>query len=1030
MTFSKNKLFGLAFCFGLALITCPRIYAQVIVNPGGGSYITLGGAFNAINAGTHTGSITVEITGNTTEMVSAVLNASGVGAASYSSIVISPSGGMARTIAGNIAGHLVDLNGSDNVTIDGLNSESNSLTIINTSTSGSASTIRLVGDANNNTITRANIQGSTGAAASFGLGIINFSTGVTTGNDDNTVSFCNISAAGTNLPINCIFSQGTSTAVENSGNSILSNNIFDFFNTNASSYGVNVNSGSTSWTINGNSVYQTGTRSYLTGSLHAGIFVVTGTSHTINDNFVGGSAPNVGGTAYTMTGNVGSRFVGIQVSANTPTGINNIQGNTISHVNLTTTNNTNATSGILCGINAASGTFNIGTTTGNTIGSMTTADNFRGSSSAVIALVVAIHSSSFAAISIKNNLIGGLSSSGVTAGVGGNVTGVNVSGTATSLVISDNTIGSTVPQNMRGGTLGLTTNNSQVSGIQLFASPNIATITNNTIQNLAAYGTGTASFVRGIHTSTVAAPSASGWSISNNTVTNLETNSGFTAFGNGLVGALGIHHFPSQGCLISQNMISNISNINTTATTSIMVHGISHGNGNGTIITRNRIWGLSNMSIGTTTTSPPIVAGISLRTATGTVDIHNNMIALGAGQTTNTSFIGIWSNNGAAGNTNTINVYYNTVIIEGSAASGALPSFAVMRSQYISATANLQPMSIKNNIFQNTRTGGTGQHFAICNAYNATVSATGWPANASNHNVLNADMNTIGYWGSALTFANWKVSSASDIASATMVPLTFTSTSVADLHINLGLTSTFIESSGMPIAGLTTDFDAQSRPGPTSINGGGTAPDIGADEFDGVPLLTILNVTAFIEGYMTGTTMKPVLMNSGVAGATTLQCDTLTVQLRNMTSPFAVAHSYKGVVGTNGQLACSFPISVIGNTYFLAVQHRNALETWSKTPLTISTGSGYDFSTSNTQAYGDNMVEVTTGVWALYSGDIDNNTGDGVVDNIDYPFWETDFFGSAEGYFKSDLNGDGVTDNIDYPFWENNFFNSIEIERP
>src|SRR5687768_16550272 len=66
---------------------------NVTVNPGGGSYATLQAAFDAINAGTHTGAATVEIVGVTTETATAALNASGTGSASYTSVVISPSGG-------------------------------------------------------------------------------------------------------------------------------------------------------------------------------------------------------------------------------------------------------------------------------------------------------------------------------------------------------------------------------------------------------------------------------------------------------------------------------------------------------------------------------------------------------------------------------------------------------------------------------------------------------------------------------------------------------------------------------------------------------------------------------------------------------------------------------------------------------------------------------------------------------------------------------------------------------------------------
>lgn len=56
-----------------------------------------------------------------------------------------------------------------------------------------------------------------------------------------------------------------------------------------------------------------------------------------------------------------------------------------------------------------------------------------------------------------------------------------------------------------------------------------------------------------------------------------------------------------------------------------------------------------------------------------------------------------------------------------------------------------------------------------------------------------------------------------------------------DIHISSS-TPTLLESGGPPIALLnnTTDYDNQTRPGPTAVNGGGISTDIGADEFDGI----------------------------------------------------------------------------------------------------------------------------------------------------------------------------------------------------
>lgn len=170
--------------------------SQVDVN--GTNYTTLKAGFDAINAGTHTGNIVIKITGNTTESASAVLNASGNGNASYSSIVIYPTG--TYTIQGSIASYgLIELRGADNVTIDGRANQSGTtraLTLKNTYTSTCAviwldSLVSGTGaGASYNKITYCNIE--TGAPTS-GYGIVmGASSSLTTGGsglDNNEFSY-------------------------------------------------------------------------------------------------------------------------------------------------------------------------------------------------------------------------------------------------------------------------------------------------------------------------------------------------------------------------------------------------------------------------------------------------------------------------------------------------------------------------------------------------------------------------------------------------------------------------------------------------------------------------------------------------------------------------------------------------------------------------------------------------------------------------------------------------------------------------
>jgi len=129
-------------CFSLAAFLTAS--AQVSVTASAGTtgpttYTTLKGAFDAINAGTHTGAVTVTITASTTEAATAVLNPSGTGSTSYTGVTIKPGAGVSPTVTGDLSSAVVALLGS-NVTIDGSNNgtTTRNLTINNTDTANLA----------------------------------------------------------------------------------------------------------------------------------------------------------------------------------------------------------------------------------------------------------------------------------------------------------------------------------------------------------------------------------------------------------------------------------------------------------------------------------------------------------------------------------------------------------------------------------------------------------------------------------------------------------------------------------------------------------------------------------------------------------------------------------------------------------------------------------------------------------------------------------------------------------------------------
>jgi hypothetical protein len=162
--------------------------------------------------------------------------------------------------------------------------------------------------------------------------------------------------------------------------------------------------------------------------------------------------------------------------------------------------------------------------------------------------------------------------------------------------------------------------------------------------------------------------------------------------------------------------------------------------------------------------------------------------------------------------------------------------------------------------------------------------------------------------------------------------------------------------------------------------------------------------------------MTPVLSFQGVS-IDPNEVDTLTVQLRDQFDPTIVVATSQAVLQIDGTASFTVPSSVIGNNLYVAIFHRSAVQTWSATPITFSSTTSYDFTTSASQAFFDNQVEVETGVFAIYSGDINQDEN---VDIFDAPELDSDIANFFFGYYRTDLNGDGNVDLLDSPTLETN----------
>jgi hypothetical protein len=156
--------------------------------------------------------------------------------------------------------------------------------------------------------------------------------------------------------------------------------------------------------------------------------------------------------------------------------------------------------------------------------------------------------------------------------------------------------------------------------------------------------------------------------------------------------------------------------------------------------------------------------------------------------------------------------------------------------------------------------------------------------------------------------------------------------------------------------------------------------------------------------------------------------DTLSVWLMQATPPLSPVYKATGqTIDQDGMLTVSVP-GTFADSYYLAIKHRTAIETWSTSPVSFAVNLvDYDFTFDGAQAYGNNMVQTPNGVFALYGGDINQ---DGAVDALDLISVDNDASAFTTGYLPTDINGDGSVDALDMILADNNSAAFISASHP
>jgi hypothetical protein len=188
-----------------------------------------------------------------------------------------------------------------------------------------------------------------------------------------------------------------------------------------------------------------------------------------------------------------------------------------------------------------------------------------------------------------------------------------------------------------------------------------------------------------------------------------------------------------------------------------------------------------------------------------------------------------------------------------------------------------------------------------------------------------------------------------------------------------------------------------------------------------------LNLKLFLQGFYLGnSTMQPALFNEGVAGSDNTEADSIIVELHSVADPSTIIESENAILATDGSVNVVFH-DASSVPYWIAVKHRNSVETWSNNPVTIP--ANYDFTTSASTAFGNNLVDpMNDGVYCLFTGDINQ---DSFIDIFDFPEYDADNQNFVSNqYARTDINGDGFVDIFDFPYFDANNQNFVSSVHP
>lgn len=696
----KKHLFFIGILFSLVISS----YSQVQIHGASGivdgtEYTTIKDAFGAINSTSNqTGKdVEIRINASTTETFRATLNDK-----NWNSLVVYPTvAGLVITDDGSFNDAIIRLDGVRNVVLDGRMNKTGttaSLTIRNNSSGGGAVAVDLLNSSQYNTIQYCKLQSQLGDNSRGILFIGTSSAGE--GNSYNLIQYNEISGiSATERPRHAVVSRGTSGR-DNLYNEISNNKIFNFINNSANSSGIILISGSDYFTIKNNSFYETVVDfEPQYGYDYSAIRINTNSVHYIENNYIGGNAPEAAGT-WKMKGKEDAgrivasfSFTGIYATGKTDEATV-VKNNTIRGFHMTT-GGASSYHDTWDGVFLKEGNIDV---IDNIIGSPTgTASVFvEATNGGLLATSHGVLNNSSGLINIVGNTIGAIEIKGAI-DYSHSFESIYLRGSSGITHITDNFFGSTSTPNSINVS-GAATNSTQKQdnyGVYS-ASQNETHIKRNTIANLhnAYNGTITSSKTRGIRVLY-----GSNY-IEDNIIYNISSASNQAADINSNASIIGIElTASSEGAnqIVRGNTVYNL-NANNASSNAISATGIYfYGPTNTTrnIIERNFIHSLNSNS----TSNNTLLIGILLHR--GNNIVHNNIVSLGSSVTSGYRLFAIWDDGRS---TNNNNIYFNTLSILGN--TNGSTSLCVTIWNQSNSTKDY-----RNNIFVNKRTlNGSGDN--------------------------------------------------------------------------------------------------------------------------------------------------------------------------------------------------------------------------------------------------------------------------------------------------------------------------------